>query len=51
VSRSDWAERDQGGSQSFHGQAMSNLRYIREVMERSTSFTAVPGRGAAFLWV
>lgn len=34
---------------SLHGRAMDNLQFIRETMERSTAFTAVPGYGGVLM--
>jgi hypothetical protein len=35
----------------LHTHAMENLRYIRETMERSASFTAVPGKGGVAMGI
>lgn len=34
---------------SLQGRAMDNLKFIRETMERSTAFTAVPGYGGILM--
>ncbi len=34
---------------SLHGRAMDNLEFIRDAMERSTEFTAVPGYGGMLM--
>jgi hypothetical protein len=36
---------------SLHGRAMENLEFIRDTMERSTHFTAVPGYGGILMGV
>ena len=36
---------------SLHGRAMDNLQFIRETMERSTHFTAVPGYGGMLMGI
>ncbi|HMQ05286.1 MAG TPA: hypothetical protein PKD26_15320 [Pyrinomonadaceae bacterium] len=40
---------DPGEPVSLGDRAIDNLRYIRETMERSTSFTAVPGYGGMLM--
>jgi hypothetical protein len=40
-----------GGPVNLGDRAIDNLQYIRETMERSTSFTAVPGYGGMLMGV
>ena len=42
---------DSEATPSLHGRAMDNLEFIRDTMERSTEFTAVPGYGGALMGV
>lgn len=45
------AEIDENGPINIGDRAIDNVRYIREMMERSTSFTAVPGYGGMLMGV
>ncbi|MDH3492002.1 MAG: hypothetical protein OEM82_00490 [Acidobacteriota bacterium] len=36
---------------TLHGRAMDNLEFIRDAMQRSSAFTAVPGYGGALMGV
>ncbi len=42
-------ETEENGPVNIGDRAMDNVRYIREMMERSTSFTAVPGYGGMLM--
>jgi hypothetical protein len=44
-------EEEAGEPVSLGDRALDNLKYIREAMERSTSFTAVPGYGGILMGV
>ena len=44
-------EREPAGPVNLGDRAEDNLRFIRETMERSTHFTAVPGYGGALMGV
>ncbi|REJ75703.1 MAG: hypothetical protein DWQ47_09565 [Acidobacteria bacterium] len=49
--KQDTARKQEEQTPSLHGRAMENLEYIRDAMQRSTEFTAVPGYGGVLMGV
>lgn len=49
--KQETAKREQEPAPSLHGRAADNLEYIRDAMQRSREFTAVPGYGGVLMGV
>lgn len=49
--KQETARKEEQPPPSLHGRAADNLEYIRDAMQRSREFTAVPGYGGALMGV